>query len=240
MTKKKTKNLEFDLFYLKEDRKKNIKESFKFIIEKAKVYLDSLDEGNIADIGCATGDLLYYIHSLYPHLKLQGYDIQNELLEKAKQEVPQANFDTIDITSSAFSPTEKYNAVFMCGVHATFDSPDEWLPNFLQLLKPGGRGYVYGNFNPEPIDVIVKVRKSGDTGPYMSNWNMLSQQTFKDTLDRLGYDGTFFHFQINIDLPKREESPLRSWTFKYQDGTRGTINGAQLLHQDYLMEIKKK
>jgi trans-aconitate methyltransferase len=233
----KSENLKFDLFYLKENRKIEPKESFKFILNKAGVHISNDASFTIADIGCATGDLLHYIHSLFPKATLGGFDIQEELLAKARTEVPAATFVRFDLLKDL--PTRKFDIVFMCGLHAAFDDPHSWISKILQFLKPNGRAFVYGNFNPEPIDVLIKVRPSGSTGPYMANWNMVSQKTCSSILNEQGFKTNFTHFQIPIDIPKNAENPLRTWTFRYEDGTRGTINGAQLLHQDYLLEIWK-
>lgn len=237
---KKTENQKYDLFYLNEDGKKTVKESFKFILEIARPAIESFKNPKIADVGCATGDLAAYIMTLHPKAKVTGLDIQDELLSKARAEVPTVSFKQYDVVIGDSSLEGQFDVAFMCGVHATFDDPQDWLPNFLSLLQPRGVGFVYGNFNPEPIDVLVKVRPSGHNGPFMGNWNMISQKTISRNLDMMGYESAFHRFQIGIDIPKRAMDPLRSWTFKYEDGSRGTVNGAQLLHQDFLLVTRKK
>jgi trans-aconitate methyltransferase len=232
-------NLTFDRFYLDENRRDDPKESFKFILKAAKPDLDQRSSLSIADVGCATGELLHYIKTLFPHAQLFGFDIQEELLSRAKQNVPEAKFQLLDITAP-YQKTETFDAVFMCGVHAAFDHVTDWLPNFLKLLNERGVGFVFGNFNPDPYDVLVKVRKAGDTGPFMANWNMLSQQTVVTYLEAHGYTASFHHFQISIDIPRRPDNLLRSWTFKLEDGSRATINATQLLHQNYLLRIKRR
>lgn len=236
----KSENLKFDLFYLKEDGKSNTKESFKFILKKAEAAIAQYELPKIVDVGCAAGDLLAYIRFLYPNSILTGLDIQLELLTKAKEDLPSVDFRTFDLQKGDPTLTNSFDIAFLCGVHAAFDYPQDWLFTFLNLLKDKGTGFVYGNFNPEPIDVLVKVRPSGSEASFMNNWNMISQKTISMLLDGLGYEHHFHHFQIPIDIAKKPHTPLRSWTFKYEDGTRGTINGAQLLHQDYLLIIKKK
>ena len=76
-----------DALYLQEDRKQQTKESFKFIVSKASAHLDQYHQPRIADIGCATGDFLYYLKSLYPESELTGIDVMGELLERAAAEV---------------------------------------------------------------------------------------------------------------------------------------------------------
>lgn len=235
----KTENQKYDLFYLNENGKVNVKESFKFILTHARPVINKYPNPQIADVGCAVGDLLAYIGSQFPNAHLHGLDIQPELLAKAKNDLPSASFHLYDILAGAPTLDRKFDVVFMCGVHGAFEDPTQWLRNFLQLLNTNGTAYVYGNFNPDPIDVIVRVRPASSHGAYISNWNMVSQKTMIELLATLGYQAEFSLFQIGIDIPKKESDPLRSWTFKFEDGTRGTINGSQLLHHNYLLKISR-
>jgi SAM-dependent methyltransferase len=236
----KTENQKYDLFYLKENGKLNVKESFKFVMSRAADQISRIDRPVIADVGCAVGDLLAYIQSLYPKAELHGLDVQPELLEKARKELPSVQFHLFDILKGDNSQGKKFDFVFMCGVHGAFEDPRQWLPNFLKLLKDDGVAFIYGLFNPDPIDIIAKVRPSGSTGDYISNWNLPSLETMSLLLDKAGYAVESSYFQIAIDIPKRDGDPLRSWTFKYEDGSRGTVNGSQLLHHNYLLKVHKK
>ena len=51
----------------------------------------------ILDIGCATGDFLYYLKGLYPDGEFTGIDVMPELLEQARSEVPSVKFSTGNI-----------------------------------------------------------------------------------------------------------------------------------------------
>lgn len=231
-----------DLFYIEEKRKYTPKESFKFTYEKIKDYFDSLEKPAVADIGCATGEFIYYLTTLYPNGTYNGYDISELLIQKATEEVPEASFKVMNITKKEELPQEKYDAVFMNGLNGAFEDPYSWLPNFTSLLKQGGRAYVYGIFNPIDVDSLVKVRRSEDfgTGEFLSYWNCISQTTISRVLGELGYNAVFHEFKINIDLPMVPENPFRSWTFKLEDGSRGIVNGTQVMHNFYLLEILPK
>ena len=48
-----------DTFYLKENRYKNTKESFKYLIRILKKSTSKNSQKKLADIGCANGELIY-------------------------------------------------------------------------------------------------------------------------------------------------------------------------------------
>ena len=51
-----------------------------------------------------------------------------------------------------------------------------------------------------------------------------------------------FHndFEIGIDLPRRNDDYLRSWTIRLENGKRAIINGLGLLHYFSLLEIRRR
>lgn len=231
-----------DLFYIDEKRKYEPKESFKFTYEIIKPYFDNLKNPVVADIGCATGEFIYYLRTLYPQFEYYGYDISDLLIKKAKEETPEAIFSVMDITKEHQLPAERFDAVFMNGLNGAFEDPYSWIPNFLKILKDNGRAYVYGIFNPLDVDVLVRVRRSEDfqTEDFLSYWNCISQATIRRVIEEQGYNATFHKFTIDIDLPEVSENPFRSWTFKLEDGSRSIINGTQVMHNFYLLEIVRK
>src|SRR3989344_3249289 len=127
-----------DFIYLKENRKKNTKEYFKFIGQKASTLIHLVKKPRILDVGCATGDFLYYLSTIYPNAELWGVDILSKLIVKAEREVPMAKFFVGDIFSGRNLKGKKFDFVFMNGVHpvvtpdeSSFDDYKIWLNNLL-------------------------------------------------------------------------------------------------------------
>ena len=231
-----------DALYLEEDRKQQTKESFKFIVSKASAHLDQYRQPRIVDIGCATGDFLYYLKSLYPESILTGIDILPELLERAAAEVPGAEFHQGDVLQRETLPEGRFDAVFMSGVSAIFDDFRPCLENAIKLADRASDAmvFVFGAFNPDDVDVLIKVRNSAqpDDAPWQSGWNCFSRASVQRYLEELGVTSSRFHdFEIGIDLPRHKSDPLRSWTFRYEDGSRGIVNGAAIVHHFALLEI---
>jgi SAM-dependent methyltransferase len=228
-----------DRFYLRENRKREPKEAFKFIHEQSKGHLAALTAPKILDIGCATGDFLFYLSTMYPQADLTGLDVMPELIERAKQEVPNARFMLGDVMSRATLPEGTFDAIYLNGVHSIFDEYEPWLDNILEKLQPDGRAYVFGIFNHDDVDVLVKVRPSGEDGAWQPGWNVISKKSIALYLEKRGASHHFVDWSLPIDIAKNASDPLRSWTFLLQDGSRGVVNGTCVLHTFSLLEMSR-
>lgn len=227
-----------DSLYLSDNRKDSPKEYFKFIGHHILPFMDQFANPKVIDVGCATGEFLWYLSNVYPHAHITGLDIRKDLLERARIEVTKADFILSDITNKDSLPTMKYDALFMLGVNMIFDDHRQWLDNVVTLLSPGGRAFIMGLFNPEDIDVLIKARKANEEGAWEAGWNLISRKTISAYLNRLAIDHSFIEWNINIDLPRHEQDALRSWTFKDENGKRIVVNGTQVIHHFALLEIQ--
>ena len=84
MKKNKLKILRLhDKFYLKENRYKKPKESFKFLVRLLKkLKLNFKNEIRIGDFGCGNGESSYYLINQFPKANIYGGDIDKEILFK--------------------------------------------------------------------------------------------------------------------------------------------------------------
>lgn len=233
-----------DSFYLKEDRKREPKEYFKFIVSVARDHLLRLERPAILDIGCATGDFLHYLRTLFPDSDLTGLDVMPALLARARQEVPDCRFVEANICDKRSLPDATYDAVFMSGVHSIFDDVHPWLENVVSLVdrSRNGKAFIFGIFNPEDVDVLVKARYAnpGADTSWQAGWNCFSRTTIEQALGEMNVQSCSFRdWTIGIDIARHEGDPLRSWTFQYLDGTRGIVNGTMVLHRFALLEIAR-
>ena len=228
-----------DKLYLTADYKKNPKESFKFLAREAGPFLDRRPNASVLDIGCATGDFLHYLSSLYPKARLHGLDVMRSLIARARKETKNIRYFVGDITDRKTLPALRFDVVFMIGIHSIFDDFRPWMDNCLGLLNDGGKLFVMGTFNPEPVDVLVKVRDVSRTegDKWQSGWNLISIKTVSRYLDRRKADYGFTGWNIPIDIAKNGADPLRSWTERMENGDRLVINGAQLRHTVHVLEI---
>lgn len=226
-----------DYIYL-DEKMDQPKESFKFIVQYAENYLNSIEIPVVLDIGCAAGSFLDYFKKLYPNAIIDGLDIVPDLLEKARKKVQSAHFVQGDISGFISElGLKKYDAVFMSGVHSIFDDLEPVFDNIVSLLKSNGRAYVFGIFNPEPLDVIIRSRRSNTTDAWEKGWNLFSIDSVSHLLAAKNLKYHFKEFLISIDIKKHEDDPLRSWTVDLAGGKKIIQNGLQLVHPFYLLEI---
>lgn len=227
----------YDKVYLKQVRRDNPKEYFKFINSKCHSHLSLYSSPRILDIGCATGDFLWFMRRLYPNAVMSGFDVTPEYIARAQDDMPDCHFFIADIHTGADLPEGKYDALFMNGVNSIFDDYEPWIENSLKLLNDGGRAYIFGLFNPNDVDVIIKERKAGQTGPWLSGINLFSKKTISQYLDKIQTKHIFYDFQIDIDIDKTPDEPMRSWTIKDERGVRMIVSGAQVIYPFSLLEL---
>lgn len=231
-----------DLLYLSENRYNQVKDSFRFVSGLAEASGVLQRPGaQVADFGCAAGEFLYYLRHLRPDLKLTGYDLLPELLEKARSQVDDAEFIQGSVLDPTMAETGGADVSFCTGVHTIFDDFDRLFDNLIRWTRPGGRVYVFSFFNDDPINVLIKYRHADASAdaPYESGWNVFSQRSVSRYLDaHPAVKGHAFHpFEISVDLAKRLDDPVRSWTFKDENGARLIVNGLCLLQKQQALEI---
>lgn len=231
-------------FYLNEGFKKNPKEYFKLIERHARIDRELSQESRCSwlDIGCETGSFLYYLRKLYPNMCLTGMDVAQELLDHVNDGIEGERITPFlgDVTDKNKLPSDTYDIVSMTGVLQIFDDYEMILDNALSLLKNKGMFYMISLFNPEPYDVFVKYKRSGDAMDKLeSGWNMFSLETMESYCKKNNYSFDAIPFEIGIDIPKKESDTIRSWTIKTLDGKRMIVNGLQLINNIYLVKIGK-
>jgi len=134
-----------DKLYLKEDRKHTPKEYFKFILKETN--FDQARKGSILDVGCATGDFLWFLRENLPNAKLVGVDVDDDLIQRAQTEVPNAEFIRANIIEDKLD--QRFDLIFMLGVHSIFDRIEQWLDPMVKLLlkQKTSEINVFGIFN---------------------------------------------------------------------------------------------
>ena len=202
------------------------------------VLKTSLDNKSVLDIGCATGDFLYYLSTCFPKADLFGADVDLELLERMKREVPSVKKSfQIDI-SNLSTDIGQYDVVFMSGVHSIFDDLNCLLSVKSLLKNSSSIAYIFGIWNPEDIDVIIKSKKSNTNGSFEKGWNVFSKSTVNNFAKINGLKTSFNDFNLEVDIVKNEDDPLRSWTIDTIQGGKLVINGLCLILHFSLLELR--
>ena len=221
-----------DNFYLKEKRSKP-KEYFKFIIKKIN---KNLNKKSVLDIGCATGDFLKYINSVYPNSKLYGLELNKSLIAKAKKQLPFVNkFYNLNILNA--QNIGKFDYIIMSGVHSIFD--DLYKP--LKVLKKlknnkNSKIYIFGIWNPYNVDAVVRLKKTSKNN-WEQGWNVFSIKTLETKLKKLGLKYKVYKFNLKLKIKKNKHDLFRSWSYHYSSKKNIIINGSGIIHHFMLVEI---
>ncbi len=220
------------LFYAAEDRRDDPKESFQLI---NSVLREQYDQWNtLCDVGCAAGDFLYYMQQENGQRDgLTGIDSFDELLNTARERVPECRFLKGDIWSGEGLPTDKFDVVCMSGVLSLFDDFKKPFEHLIKMTKPGGKILVFNPFNSRGCHVEHHYKINGELGRIV----ICSHQEIGQWLKERGFMYEFIPFQIKSKLEENHENPLRTFTVPLKNGTNGIVNGVGIWFEQYLLKI---
>ena len=234
-----------DDFYLKDIRKEKTKEYFKFllkILNKNKT-IHSKKNVKIIDIGCATGELIYFLKKRFKNADYYGLDVHPNLIKFAKKDkdLKDVNFSVGNIINvPKKTHLKKFDIVLFIAVHSIWDDIDTWFSNLKKYVKKGGTIYIFGLFNPNPIDTFVKVRRSNSKKKTLEpGWNLISINTYKKYFKNKKIKNyKFYPWEIKLSLKKNKTDPMRSYTQKMYNKKYQLTSGIGLIHTLRLLEIK--
>ncbi|MBI9033200.1 MAG: class I SAM-dependent methyltransferase [Bacteroidales bacterium] len=222
---------------MKEDRKNQPKEYFKFLAKRARPLFENLKNPTVLDIGCATGDFIYYLKDRFPYAEFTGSDVVQTMIDNAQKKYPDTKFINMDITNDSTFPSHKYDIIFMSGVIYLFEDFKPWINNLKKLLTPQGKAFVFSNYNPEPIDMILHVNPVDENYPGKGSVSYFSKKRLGNYLNEINAKFEFIDWEITIPLEKKENDPLRSWTIKDEHGKYLLVSGMQFIQTCGVLEI---
>ena len=152
------------------------KEMFKFVFKKA-FNAKSIDRNEkILDVGCATGEFLYFLKNKTSIKNLYGSDVRNDLLNKAEKYIEEVKFLKRDVNKKKSFNRAYFDKIFMIGVHTIFDNFEKPFDNLISWTKKKGKIFICDMFNPYPVDVILRYKLSKDykSSTYEVGWNNFS------------------------------------------------------------------
>jgi len=98
------------------------------------------DATTLLDIGCNAGELLAYCGALYPAMRLFGVEINSAALEKARQNLPDADLHAAGADQLPFSDAS-FDCVTCIEVleHIPAKLREQALAEMRRVVRPGGR-----------------------------------------------------------------------------------------------------
>jgi trans-aconitate methyltransferase len=229
-----------DLFYTKIDPKAPPKDSFVKIANLINDYKNKILRNiTIVDFGCASGAFVNYLSSRFPNDNIIGYEYLEILIKSAKENYPNIKIKQGSILDKDSLPKSSVDVLTVIGVISIFDDLQPIINNLSTWIKPGGKVFIHGMFNPLDVDVFIKYKLSENfhSEKQESGWNIVSQKTISNLLNNKAAKNIKFHkFEISLDLEKSFNDPMRSWTEKMADGTRQIVNGTCLKQPHFILE----
>lgn len=112
---------------------------------------------SVLDIGCGPGNSSGVLKKRFPNARVLGIDISANMLERARRDYPEIQFQQVDISREKWPLAGDFDVVFS-------NACLQWVPNhprllvkMMNLLKDGGRMAVQIPINfEEPIHRIIK------------------------------------------------------------------------------------
>lgn len=199
-------------------------------------------EGDLLDIGCATGELIGYLSARFPAVRCIGADIFDELLAQARANVPAAAFVKASALDLPKAFASRFDVITAVGVASVFDETEieTFWHNLLGAARPGGTIVVLSPLNEYGVDTVVRHRKrrDGTPLPWETGWNVFAVETIEEIVRGLGATIRIERFRFDGTLERRPD-PVRTWTLPTAANPQQLTNGLKLLIDHYFMLVRK-
>jgi len=193
------------------------------------------------DIGCASGSFLSLISSQYPESEYHGFDISPELINLAKHRLENHNVRLTVNDAINFKADQRFDIIVASGVLSIFEDLSP-LNVWTDWLKEKGFLFIFGRFNSQPIDTIIRFRNHFNKNNEEQNWQggltSFSIKYTTDYINKLGFNCEFIPFNYPENL-KKDKDPIRTFTVNTVDNKRLILNGANILAEQYFLKISK-
>ena len=227
-----------DYIYSKEDFFANPKDQFKRIFKWLNSYNDKQESYDLIDLGCAKGELIYFLKNNLKNINFAGVDCSENLIDLARDaHKEEAEFFVADLEE--FSANKKYDFLVISGVIEYFDNPERIIKNINSMLRPTGKAIIINIFNEYDIDVRVRYRNNEYFSDFRKGWSLHSLKTIRRLLkeNNLKVHKSEKFFPERFTKPK--EDPARSWMVKMPTGELKYRNGLSQLYDVYVLEVEK-
>lgn len=222
--------------YLAETRYEKPKQVFRLLGDCIAEAGLAASGARMLDVGCATGEMIYYLRQRFPAMHYTGIDNQSQLLAqaRAKPELAQVQFIEADALTYRGEPQDIVTCFGMLGI---FDEFEPLLQNLLANARKGGRVYIHGLFNDDDIDVRIYYRDHHNRKDWNRGFNIFSVRQIARWLESRAAAWRFIPFELETDIPRRPDTPHRAYTTLLADGHRITTNGLCLMLPEQVLEI---
>ena len=162
-----------DKIYLKSNRYKKPKETSKLLYKILKKKLSNNKNYKLLDVGCANGELLFFLHQKFSNIEFCGIDVRNDLIKLAKKKCSSdIYFKKLDYTQNQ-NFNKKFDIIICSGVISIFDDLDIFFKNIKRNMKKNSILFLFCNFNNYDFDLILTYKDLNSKNiNYQSGWNI--------------------------------------------------------------------
>ena len=186
-------------------------------------------------MGCADALFLKALVTSFIDWEFTGLEINDALLIRARKNINEDLVTLIEEDASTYASETGYDIITASGLLSVFDDPLVVLDNWIKLLKPGGKLFIFGTFNPFDMDMKISHRNNYNQSVWETGMHSFAQQTYARHLENRPVTLDFIPFKLPIDLEK-DANPIRAHTVKDEMGNRIIIVGNVIKHF-YFMTI---
>lgn len=100
--------------------------------------LQGIEVKKALDLGCGPGNSTKVVSEMFPHAVVQGADISEEMLARARMNCPGIAFFRLDASGDLHEAKQTYDLVFSNACLQWIPNHRQLLPKLMTLLNPGG------------------------------------------------------------------------------------------------------
>lgn len=189
----------------------------KFIFEVTKKLILNLKKKKeitkVCDLGCANGELIYFLKNSLKKTRFYGYDMHNKFIQQAKKLFLNEN-NIFLFKKNFFQLKSKFDVVTCLGTATTFPDIKELLSKIINLLSKNGVAVIEGIFNIYDCDVIIKFKDNSkkELNFWNQSINIHSRKTIRSFLQKFKKVSFFFkEYYIDTQIKQDKKKPHSHW-----------------------------
>jgi len=210
----------------------------KILLNFIKKDFKQNEKKRILDIGCANGIFLRNLNVSFKNFSSLGVDTSSDMISLAKKnKISNIEFVKKDFMNLKYK--SYFDIITASGVLAFYDDYTKPINKMLSFLKQNSYLYIFGTFNTENIDTLVKFRNNYTKSNWEKGLNSFSIKTISNFLRNKNLLFEFKRFNLPFKL-KKKKNPIISYTLNKTKKSQVILNGANVRMELFYLVIKKK
>lgn len=195
---------------------------------------------SVPDLGCADGLFLARIVGEFRPEVAHGVELDSSLAARAQQRIHHRG-RVFCVQVQEFNPgNQRYDCIVASGILSIFSDPMTVLRRWGTWLAAGGRLYIFGRFNSQPIDTQILFRNHFDASPeWEGGLTSFSLEHISRDLENDRYEVEARRFVFAGQLAP-SPNPIRTFTAELANGSKLVLNGANVVAEHFFVIVSRK